>query len=321
MTYPPTYSYPPPPKKTGRGTAFYLGLAGIIGGGLCLCLVLAAGAYYLFSISGGKPASPVAAQGKSPAAPTTTTKRLATSMPLPTMPISSSPIPDTPVPDTAIPEVVVQPSLTPTIAIDIQTTQNNPPAGNAREYFDDFSNPNSGWHAETTTDYRMDYYPNDTFVIDILKPKLFAYLFPPYQFPRPVKNVVIEVKVKPAQADLGSFGVMCNVQDKSNYYYIAISNGNFGIGKMVKGKWTDLTSPFWNKLIVATPDPDGYYTIGASCIDGFIVMQVNGIGQVHLVDTDIPDGDVAIFAASFDKADAGGIYAAAIFKSISVILQ
>ncbi len=119
---------------------------------------------------------------------------------------------------------------------------------------------------------------------------------------------------------MGTFGVMCDRQDDQNYYRVALSGIQYSIGKMVKGKWTQLTNPTWKELINEKPDLYGYYQVGVSCVNGSIVLQVGDTGQAHLPDPDLASGDAALFAEAGATPDENGYYIRVLFKDITIAL-
>ena len=143
---------------------------------------------------------------------------------------------------------------------------------------------------------------------------------PPDNLARPIKNILIGVRAQPAQLNTGQFGVVCRYQDNDNFYLAGISEKRFYIGKLVKGEWTYLTSPGWQTLPSSTTDADGYQVIRMSCIDGFIVLEVNGIGAAHVTDEEFSTGDAGLCVWAGDTVDRGGYYARAGFDDFSLSL-
>ena len=82
----------------------------------------------------------------------------------------------------------------------------------------------------------------------------------------------------------------------------------------------DLTDPGWQDLPDATPDADGYFSIAMSCIDSFIVLEVNGIGAAHVTDQDFSSGDSGLAVWAGSTPNGAGYYAQAAFDDFSVAL-
>jgi hypothetical protein len=268
----------------------------VISGGLCLLLVLVG---VLVLASGGLSGTP--------AVPAASSNKPASVTPLPAT-VTSQPAAKPPTATTLPPTITAAPIIAPV----------SPSNGSSTQFSDDFSNPNSGWPVRNTDAYAMDYFPGGRYMIGEKQPKKFAYSIPPYSLTRPIRNVNISVRGMTSPPGAGFFGVMCNWVDANNFYQVAFTDKQFAVGKMVNGKWTDLTDGGWKDLISATPDVEGYHLVEMSCFDGYIVLQVDGMGQVHLVDNDLTNGDVALFADSGDKPGDGGFYVQAFFKDFAV---
>jgi hypothetical protein len=306
---------PPPPR---RGARFWIGLAGIVGGSLCLCLVLIIGFSYLTKNSLPTPSTSIVSAGASPTSPSkpaTTSSATGTAAPARATPQPAAP--------SATPTNLPPASLTPTqpSATDLPSVVAPPPANSATEFHDDFSNPNSGWAMTITDGYSLDYNQDLSYTITLNQPNQLLYSPAPVPFTKPVKNILVSVRGRLSTPGSGLFGVMCNLQDNQNYDFIAISGNRFAIGKMVNGTRTELTSPYWQPILSAKADADGYLTLQVSCFDHFIVLSVNDFGQAHVVDEDLSSGDVALFGASTDQKDADGNYVIASFKDFSAVLQ
>lgn len=290
-----------------HGARFWIGITGVISGSLCLCLVLVVGFLYTTGGLTGGPES-------NPAAPTQVPQVAA----VPAQAVPAAP---------AVPTQTHPPQATQTAPAAVQPTQAaapNPtqaPQSAVTEYNDDFANPNSGWLIKQTDVYSLDYNRHLAYSIVLKKPKMMMYSIPPYPFQKPVQKAAVTFRGMLLKPGSGTFGALCNFNDNQNYYRVSISGDYYAVGKMVQGKWTELTSPYWQNLIQAQPDSEGYLKIGLGCFDGFIVLDVNGTGQTHLVDTDLTHGDIALYASSSDQLDADGFYAGAFFKDFSVSLQ
>jgi hypothetical protein len=228
----------------------------------------------------------------------------------PTAPASITPQPTKTHPPST--RTAAAPTASPTAAAPSST----PPL----QFSDDFTNPGSGWKILSNADFTLGYTVDHLYVIGVKQPKQSIYAIPPYSFTTPLKNYSITFHGKTAISGRGTFGVMCNHQDDQNYYRVALSGIQYSIGKMVKGKYTQLTSPYWKELINERADLNGYYKVGVSCFNGVIVLQVGDTGQAHLTDSDLDSGDAALFAESGAAPDDNGYYVRALFKDITVAL-
>jgi hypothetical protein len=210
----------------------------------------------------------------------------------------------------------------PPTATELPTT---PPASLAgptvTTYSDDFSNSSSGWNVGSTDVYESSYNSSGFYEMAIKKAKSYVIANPPANFARPVKNILLGVRAQPSQTNTGEYGVVCRFQDINNFYLAGISGKDFYIGKQVNGVWSYLTDPKWQPLPDLHTDAEGYNVIKMSCIDSFIVLEVNGVGAAHVTDDTFSIGDPGLCVWAGDTADNGGYYAHAGFDDFSVEIK
>ena len=283
---------PPPVQpasvRAKRGRLFYLGVAGLVlGAGCCLLSVVA----LLVSASLNHKTAPAA-----------------TVLPA-SLPAATSTM-----------EAINIPSATPGLAEITALPATQVSVVNGGPYKDDFSNSDSGWKVFSTDVADESYNPLGFYEMGVKQTSTYSVSLAPAAFPEPVKDIVITVRAQPALGDTGEFGVVCRYQDIDNFYLAGISGNQFYIGKQVKGEWTYLTSPKWQTLPVSTPDQDGYLSIGLSCTDAFIVMEVNGIGAAHVTDNEFSAGQAGLCVWAGDTAGKGGYFARAAFDDFSASL-
>lgn len=280
---PPTPPAEPPPAK--RSKWLYIGLAGLLVGGLCCVLgvVAALAAYNL-----NKKSSPPATLAPVNVLPVT-------SIPLPTLP----PVFDTPLPAT-------------------QAPANN--SGSPASFHDDFSSANSGWWVQSTDNTESSYNSSGFFEMTVKKSDFYLIATSPDSLARPLKNVILQVRVQPGQTNTGDYGVVCRYQDIDNFYMAAIAGDKFYIGKQVAGAWTYLTSPEQQPLPSRSTDAEGYTTIGLSCIDSFFVLEINGLGAAHVTDNEFSFGDPGLVVWGSSSPGAAGLFAQAAFDDFTLTL-
>jgi hypothetical protein len=286
-TIPIPSDYPVAPAKRSR--FFYFGLGAVIAGGTC-CLLSAAALIASMLLSRKTP----------PAAPVLPANTPTTAIPSPTgtsLPVSSPT-------DTSLP------ASTP-------TPQN--PLVSATQFSDNFSTKGGRWYVGSTDNYSAGY-DQGGYSLGVKSVNTYFIALLPNPFPAPIKNIILSVRGRSTAGDKGEFGLVCGYQDSDNFYLSAIRGSQFYIGKMVKGAWTYLTSPEKQPLINAVPDQDGYLSIGMSCIDSFIVMDVNGTGQAHVTDDTFSTGDVGLYVWAADQKASNGYYAQAFYHDFSAKL-
>jgi hypothetical protein len=284
----PNVPIPAAPTKK-RGTLFYFGLAGVVAGGICCILSVVAS--ILYGVMSHK-ATPAVIALPATSLPTTTS-----------VPTATSPPPTS----TNLPVSTLAP-----------TTQGA--GGSATAFNDDFSNSNSGWSVVSTDASEASYNTSGFYEMWIKKANNYIVSTSPDNLPRPLKNILISVRAQPALGDTGEYGVVCRFQDMNNFYMAGLSGNQFFIGKVVKGEWTFLTSPEWQTLPDSRPDADGYQLIRMSCIDSFIVLEVNGISAAHVTDEELSTGDVGLSVLAGQQIGKAGYYARAAFDDFSASL-
>jgi hypothetical protein len=283
--------FPPtgPAAPVNRRRWLYWGLAGIIVVGCCCLLIVAVlVAYYYTSNRKAIPAATV----------------------LPVIPPTETALPSTSTSLPATAEATLEVSPTP-------TPQN--PFGNAPFFADDFSNSNGPWYTGFTDEYEASY-TQGSYSMAVKLPNYYFVSTPPNPSPDPSGNIILKVRAKLAPGDTGEIGIICDFQDIDNFYLAAVAGDQFYIGKQVEGEWSDLTSPGLQPLPDSTPDQDGYLSMGFSCIDSFLVLEVNGIGAAHVTDDTFSNGDFGLYVYASDQLGQSGYYARGYFDDFSAAL-
>jgi hypothetical protein len=286
--------FPPeqPKPSAKRNKWLYIGIGGaIVVGGCCILIVVA---LVLSGVLNRKPA---------PAA---------TSQPgiIPTEP-SLPPV------NTSVP------ASQPTVTIQAENVPAPTPrasGGSTSPFSDNFSDGTSGWAVSSTDIFEVSYNTSGFYEMAVKKANSFAVSKSPDNFPKPIANMILKVRAQPGFGNTGDYGVVCRYQDIDNFYMAGITGKQFFIGKLINGEWTYLTSPDIQPLPSLTPDAYGYNIIAMSCIDSFIVLEVNGIGAAHITDDALSTGDVGLVVWAGETADKFGYYAHAGFDDFSAEL-
>lgn len=301
----------PAPSNSGRSARFWIGLAAIIGGSLCSCLALVMIVFY--AMDGLKPSQSVSAIVDQASA----TPPLAQSI---TVPTAEDPVVE--ITETTPPteEPLPEPSFTPDQPTPTETPPPPPPTtGGATQFFDDFSNINGPWQQVNTADFTMGYFQHGNYAMVMNIPQKMGISIPPYAFTRPIKNLIIKVKVT-GDGGNGSYGVLCHFKDAKNFYRVSFSGVQFAVDKIIDGQRSDLTQPLWKAIIAYQPEADGYMNVIVACTQGRIQLLVNDVGQVIVSDEDLTEGDAVLFVASGDKKGETGVYEEAFFDDFSAEL-
>ena len=283
-TLPPMQDNPAPPAAPRRSQWWIIGLVGVAIACFCLLLGVAGSLIFIFNRKASPQVVPPPVQiSTEPSLPPASTS-------LPTLPATRTPAAAT-----------------------------ASPAGNATQFADDFSDPSSGWYVGSADNYETAY-AQGSYAIRIKAPNSYIISTMPGAFHQPVQNIILNVRARSAPGGDGEVGVVCRYQDIDNYYLAAILGDKFYIGKQVDGKWTYLTSPETQSLPDSTPDPQGYFSIGFSCNDAFLVLEINGIGAAHVTDDTFSAGDAGLYVWGGNTKDQSGHYAQGYFDDFSASL-
>jgi hypothetical protein len=166
-------------------------------------------------------------------------------------------------------------------------------------FFDDFSDPNSGWDRVDDTDYSTNYF-NNAYRITVntdmydgwANPKDYTY-----------SDAAIEVDAtKNGGPDDNDFGVICRYQDSDHFYYAVISSdGYFGIIKV-----TTESSGVIGRDYLEYSDyiNQGYATnhLRFECFGDTLSFYVNGQLLDQQIDGDYTTGNAGLIAGTYDTA-------------------
>lgn len=168
-------------------------------------------------------------------------------------------------------------------------------------FFDDFSDPSSGWDEYSDTDGGMEYM-DGVYRFELISPNV-SFWSGIYRY---YSNVIINVDSQKTKGPLSNeFGVICRWQDASNLYLLSISSdGYFGIFKMINEEWFVLGGNDWgfNDHVIHTGIQPNH--IQARCIGNNLVLEVNGSVLMDVYDSELSGGDVGLFVGTYD---AGGL--------------
>jgi hypothetical protein len=164
-------------------------------------------------------------------------------------------------------------------------------------YFDDFSNPNSGWDKVNESDYSTDYYNNAYRIVENdAKADVWAN-------PDSLSfgDVIIEVDaIKNGGPDDNDFGIICRYQDVDRFYYgIISSDGYYGIIKVSSGGSETLGRDY---LEYSDSINQGYVSnyIRFDCIGDALTLYANGDLLDLQTDAEYASGNVGLIAGTYD---------------------
>ncbi len=170
---------------------------------------------------------------------------------------------------------------------------------------DDFSSNLFEW-AEEADDISVHGFRDGRYFIQVLQPEYFAWSFIPTEFnPTFVRfNAQVEGDVSE-----GTYGVMCNFQDSSNYHFVEIDldTRSYQIGMQQNDEFIPLTSSEWVDALYLQDDPYAVNQIAVYCTTDTIRLEINDHLEAKVNFTPAePDGWVAIYAASWDTLSSPG---------------
>ncbi|MDY7039678.1 MAG: hypothetical protein SVX38_02310 [Chloroflexota bacterium] len=176
----------------------------------------------------------------------------------------------------------------------VQVWYNDAPQATAFEFKDDFDKQLGGWDTDLS-EGREAGYENDRFEISILESDTIGWSRPYKTF----DDFAAEVEVrKIAGPNVNAQGIAFRVQDSKNFYAFTVSStGQYRITKAVDNEWTYpvdwLSSAEINK-------GEEVNHLRVVCRGSQLSFYVNGAYITGIEDTTFADGDVALWAQSYD---------------------
>ncbi len=218
--------------------------------------------------------------------------------PIETIPIAVLPPtsdPTAPIPTTSIPTA---PNPTPSITgLSIPTATNTFTTSQKLIFFDDFSDPNSGWDRADVADYYADYF-NDSYRIVVYSDMSDSWANPAG---KEFTDVSVEVDAtKNAGPDDNDFGVICRYQGVDQFYYAVISSdGYYGITKVTSDSSTLLGAAEmqYSDYIY---QGDATNQIRFDCTGDVLTLYANGQQLDQQIDSDYTSGNVGLIAGTYD---------------------
>ncbi len=176
------------------------------------------------------------------------------------------------------------------------------------------------WQVEDTDQYRTDISQRGDWAIGVKEADMSVAVIPPGQASTGVANVLITMDVATSAVDQIA-GVRCQVQDEKNYYQVSFKNKQFAVGRIVDGKLTPLTEPYWkNSQFIGSEGMPGGANVTVTCQGSNIGVSIEGMGEIPLVsdpDDRFQKGKIALFAAPADKMT-GEFFSFAIFNNLNI---
>ena len=163
-------------------------------------------------------------------------------------------------------------------------------------FYDDFTNPASGWDHFTSAEGTMDYDGSGyRFLVNALQANFWST--PGKSF----KDVRLEVDVaKLSGPDENRIGLLCRFVENNYYFFMVSSDGFYTIAKFIAGNVIQLgQSEMQYSESVNTGLAVNH--LRADCIGDTLVLFVNGTPVAQAQDTDLTQGDVGLLAGTFSE--------------------
>jgi len=163
-------------------------------------------------------------------------------------------------------------------------------------YFDDFTNPSSGWDHFASAEGTMDYDGSGyRFLVNALQANFWST--PGKSF----GNVRVEADVAKLNGpDENRIGLLCRFTEGNYYFFMVSSDGYYTIGKYIGGNAIQLgqSEMQYNEAIHTGLAVNH---LRADCIGDTFTFYVNGAPVAQAQDTDFPEGDVGLLAGTFGQ--------------------
>jgi len=163
-------------------------------------------------------------------------------------------------------------------------------------FYDDFTNPNSGWDHFTSAEGTMDYDGSGyRFLVNALMANFWST--PGKSF----RNVRIDTDVaKLSGPDENRIGLLCRFSENNYYFFMFSSDGYYTIGKYIDGNAIQLGQ---NEM-----QPDEAIHTGlavnhlrADCVGSTLTFYINGKLVSQAQDAELVEGDVGLLAGTFSE--------------------
>lgn len=177
--------------------------------------------------------------------------------------------------------------------------------GDGALYKDDFSDSNTNWSTGADDTGSLDYESGE-YVFRITTTKLFIWGRPHED---DLSDIHVEVKARnTGEAQDPTFGIICNYQDDQHFYYLGIGpDGYYGIVKVEGDDDIFLSDEdgqdeyLQSEAIAINADS---YQVAADCANGTLTLYADGQQIATAQDASYTQGDVGLFASSFEETNA-----------------
>jgi len=163
---------------------------------------------------------------------------------------------------------------------------------------DNFMDPNSGWPVDSSGGSQW-YYSGDHYYISVSNANTSAVASVDYTLADGYVMASGTITHNQPQAYYGYYGVVCRLQDASNYYFFEVGlDGYYRIGKVWNGQWSmiGMGEPKFSNAI----NRGGYNLVTAHCNSNDLSLYVNDIFVETVYDNTFSSGKVGLTASNGD---------------------
>lgn len=173
-------------------------------------------------------------------------------------------------------------------------------------FFDDFSDPGSGWQGNGAEDAEFAYADGGYRIRVDAAPDGGAWAYSGQTF----SNTRIEVLAlkEAGPEDSNWFGILCRletIENQTNFYaFIISSDGFYGIGKQVGGAPFALLSSGAMQFSNAVIQGENVNQLAAECRGSRLALHVNGVLLAEVEDSDLNRGQAGLVVGTFEEPGA-----------------
>jgi hypothetical protein len=185
-------------------------------------------------------------------------------------------------------------SLACQLSLPIASTPAPPTQPGETLFYDDFTNPGTGWERFTSAEGTMDYDGSGyRFLVNALQANFWST--PGKSF----GDVRMEVDVAKLNGpDENRIGLLCRFTEGNYYFFMVSSDGYYTIGKYIGGNVIQLgQSEMQFNEAVHTGLAVNH--LRADCVGDTFTFYINGAPVAQAQDADFAEGDVGLLAGTF----------------------
>jgi hypothetical protein len=174
----------------------------------------------------------------------------------------------------------------------------DPTATSGTIYYDDFSDPESGWHTQSSDDHSALYdWGGLRFRINRADFDMWSY--PPQEY----SDAIIWVEAAKLEGtDDNAFGLLCRIQENGDFYaFLISSDGYAGIARRQSGIYQMLSGDSMT-YTEAVSSLTGLYRLRASCDGSELSFYVNDLLVATATGEGLVTGKVGVLAGTYAQA-------------------